>query len=393
MNSKARIGLVLVGVGDLSGGGGAERYFADLFVAYENSAACRQYELWLIVDESAITRLREINRMPVSERIIDLSKYGRNRFLLAWQLLVLATSGQFDLLHLTLALPRHLPWLWLLCSSQRRACLSLNVNDSEVAARLSGRPLARGLDLAWRTYLAYFGASVLDGVMAWYQNLIEALAKRAKHPRILHAARYCFVDSIRFKPAEIKENLVVYASRLVKVKRPDLFVDALGVAKARAPGLVGQWRFLLLGKGPALATLQARCAELGLQEVLDFDYAPDASRIFTRSRIFVSTQDHENFTSLSMLEAMAAGNAILARDVGQTRAFVRERQNGLLALTDSPEAICEKLLMMLEDEAMTRRWGVESRRIALEEHCAKNVLDEFDAFWQEVVTRRTEVVR
>ena len=388
MTRPARIGLVLFGVGDLTGGGGAERFFADLFAAYEHSASRRAHELWLICDASAVSRLREIGRLPESPRIVDLSAVGGNRLAMMQAMWQFASGTHFDLLHLTLALPRHLPWLWLSAWRRPRAAVTLNVNDYEVAARMHTAPAPLGLDLAWRTYRAYFRARALDGVMAWYRNLISAIECLSRRPPVLRAIRHCFVDTARFRPAGTKENLVVHAGRLVAVKRPMLYLDAIAEARRRNPAALAAWRFVLLGKGPLEAALRAHSSALGLDDLLQFDFAADTSHLFSRAKLFVSTQDHENFTPLSMLEAMACGNAILARDVGQTADFVREGTNGLLVREATPGALADGLLRMLGDEATLASYGAQSRRITLEEHCAENLLEEFDQFWRDVLAQR-----
>ena len=55
------VAFVLVGIGDLSGGGGAERFFAEAFEAYQELEEAR-YELYLITDESSLARLRQAGR-------------------------------------------------------------------------------------------------------------------------------------------------------------------------------------------------------------------------------------------------------------------------------------------------------------------------------------------
>lgn len=381
---RPRIGLVLVGAGDLTGGGGAERYFADLFLEWRASAERRGCELWLITDAVSRRHLAAIGRELGSAYVFELpeSPYAA-RWRQAHALRRLARDGAFDLLHLTQALPRHLPWLWSLAFNTRRARVTVNINDYEVAQWLEARRPPRGVDLAWRTYLAYFRSRTVDGFMVWYQRLVAPVnALRSGRDTPIQAARYCFVDTSQFMPAIDKHNEVVFAGRLVDVKRPGLFIDAVAAARRKAPASVDGWRFLMLGKGPLEAALRRQVAAAGLDDLLRIEFAEHVGTRLAHSRIFVSTQDEENFTSLAMLEAMACGNAIVARDVGQTRAFVREGENGNLMSHPDAEACADALLGIMGDPERQRRMGKESRRITLEEHCAENALAEFDMFWQ-----------
>jgi glycosyltransferase involved in cell wall biosynthesis len=120
---------------------------------------------------------------------------------------------------------------------------------------------------------------------------------------------------------------------------------------------------------------------LGVDGIVRLRDPVDLRGTLRQSRLFVSTQETENFTSLAMLEAMACGNAILARDVGQTRKFVRPRANGILVASDDPDAVADGLLTYLNHPDLHAAWQMESRRITVEEHCRQNVLAEFEAFW------------
>ncbi len=381
---KRRFGLVLVGVGDLTGGGGAERYFADLFLTHRARAAHANEELWLITDATTITRLEAIGRCVKGERVIQVPE---RRFVAAFgetrRLRQISTSGGFDLLHLTQALPRHLLWLWTL--PRLRSRITMNLNDDEIALRLESRPLPRGRDLEWRTYRAYFQSTAIDGYMVWYRRLAEVLPRfLAKRTSTVRAAQYCFVDVEKFKPAALKQKQIVFAGRFVSVKRPELFVAAVAIARARIPECLATWKFSMFGKGPLERALREQCHAAGLDDILTIGYAADMGSVLSTSNCFVSTQDHENFTSLAMLEAMACGNAIIARDVGQTVDFVRPGRNGLLVDSDKPEALADALVEYVSHPESHAVYAKESRRITEEEHCAENALSEFLEFWTTV---------
>ncbi len=386
---RPRVGVVLVGAGDLTGGGGAERYFADLFLAWRASADAHGCDLWLITDAESRSHLAAVGRILGTERVIVLEPAWGPCAL--WQGLAMrrmALDGRFDLLHLSLALPRHLPWIWSISKRSARARVTVNINDLEVAPALEAGRRPHGMDLEWRTYLAYFSSRTVDGFMVWYRRLVDQLARfRAHCPVPIRPARYCFVDVSHFTPAAEKRDEVVFAGRFVPVKMPALFVDAIAAARQRAPDLVNRWRFRMLGKGPLESALREQVVQAGLADILSVEYTEDTGAVLAYSRLFVSTQDEENFTSLAMLEAMACGNAIVARDVGQTREFVRDGSNGILAAGANAESVADAMLRCMAAPDDLARMGAESRRITLEEHCVEHVLDEFDEFWRGIVGR------
>ena len=105
---------------------------------------------------------------------------------------------------------------------------------------------------------------------------------------------------------------------------------------------------------------------------------------FSDSKCFVSTQDFENFTSLAMLEAMACGNAVVARNVGQTNFFVKDGVNGILAKEDSAKGIAEALKFYIEHPEKHEAMKTESIRIAREENTAEKFIQHLDSFWKKI---------
>jgi glycosyltransferase involved in cell wall biosynthesis len=244
-----------------------------------------------------------------------------------------------------------------------------------------GLRLDRREQIAYRLYLS---TARLDGIMTWYEDLREALAGLG-HRAVLRSARYCFVDTNVFAPAPVKKQWIVHAGRLVDYKRPMLFIEALARARALSPRSLSDWHCFVFGAGPLDKALYQAINRANLENLVTWGDPRALRATLAQTSLFVSTQDGDNFTSLAMLEAMASGAAILARDVGQTRAFVRPADNGLLVSGDDPDSIAAGLLDFLHARERHAKWQAESRRITLEEHCSDNVIAEFDAFWQSVL--------
>jgi glycosyltransferase involved in cell wall biosynthesis len=232
----------------------------------------------------------------------------------------------------------------------------------------------------------YFRWTRLDGVYTWY----EAFAAAAREQRwfsagaVLRAARYCFTEPARFTPAAAKEKLVIFAGRLSAQKRPLLFVDAVASVTARYPELCEGWRFDMYGGGGLEAAVRARIDAHGLGPVVRLSRVPDLSPAFARSRLFVSTQAFENFTSLAMLEAMAAGNAVIAEEIGQTGEFVRDGRNGHVVSPATADAFGDAIAEYLRHPERHDAMAVESRRLATEVHTIEHFADDITAFWRDV---------
>lgn len=385
-----RVALLLVGARDISGGGGAERYFADLFLAATRRSNPDR-EIVLFTDRATIAALAATGRDLMPYDIVILPGAGRATALVqAVAFLVHLVRRQIDIVHIVQALPRHLLWLHaLLCVPRKwRPRVSLNINDARLAHGLLQTPMVTSANIPplerW-TYDAYFRGGQLTGLMVWYSLFVERFASRYRHlPAVVHAARHCFVDTERFAPAKEKRCWVVFSGRLVNLKRPLMFVDGVAHALQQAPALLAAWGFFIFGGGPLQTVVQARIDELGLTDRVKMGVHDDLRATLAQSSIFVSTQDFENFTSLAMLEAMASGNAIVARDVGQTRLFVTPTCNGLLIPEAGTASDLGRSLIEAVGSGCLTAWGAESRRLSMEAHTVDHVLEEFDMFWYEV---------
>lgn len=65
-----------------------------------------------------------------------------------------------------------------------------------------------------------------------------------------------------------------------------------------------------------------------------------------------------------VLEAMAAGLAVVATDVGGSRVLVRDGENGLLVQPGSPEALATALSGAIQNRERLAHWGKASARLA-----------------------------
>lgn len=387
-----RVALLLVTVGDLSGSGGTERQFAGFFEYLRQQHPGRAT---LITGRSSLRRLRAAGLLASARDVVALplgERPAEGRLGILWMTLLLLwrTLGRgFDVIHLCQPTPGYVPYAAAVTWLPRflRPAVALTIVDCTLAPNLvSGDPA----DLYERQVLDahrwYFRWTRLDGVYAWYRAFVDVSRRLRLLPRwaAVVAARYCFTDVRRFQPA-VKEPLIVWAGRLSAQKRPLLFVDAIAALRSRAPQLVAGWRVEMYGRGPLERDVEARVREHGLDDLIRLTHTIDMAPVFARSRLFVSTQACENFTSLAMLEAMAAGNAVVAEDVGQTREFVRPGENGVLAQGPTAEAFAAALMEYLQSPGRYAEMAAESRRLATELHTVENFAADITAFWRAVL--------
>ena len=93
----------------------------------------------------------------------------------------------------------------------------------------------------------------------------------------------------------------------------------------------------------------------------------DALAELARVRVVVVPLLAGSGTRVKILEAWAAGRAVVSTRVGAEGLPAVHRENLLLA--DSPTEILEAVLVLLEDEPLRRRLGEAGRRLVEEQFC------------------------
>lgn len=104
--------------------------------------------------------------------------------------------------------------------------------------------------------------------------------------------------------------VVAAMSRLVPVKNYALLLDAF----ARADGLGGKARLVIIGDGPEKEALECQASSLGLEGRVDFVGARDNPMpLLKKADLFVHPSNREGF-GLVIVEALAAGVPVVATD-------------------------------------------------------------------------------
>ena len=129
---------------------------------------------------------------------------------------------------------------------------------------------------------------------------------------------------------------------------------------------------LLAGDGPQRAALQTLAIELGVADAVRFTGAVDhaeAVSLFAGCSLFVLPSRHEPMGIVN-LEAMAAGKAVVASEVGGVPELVAHDQNGLLVPRENVDAMAAAISRLMNDGELRARMGRAGRRRAEEFSCA-----------------------
>jgi glycosyltransferase involved in cell wall biosynthesis len=146
--------------------------------------------------------------------------------------------------------------------------------------------------------------------------------------------------------------------------RPEKNQRRLVRAAAAVPGDV---RLVIVGEGAERAALLAEAAACGIAGRLVLaGQRPDPERVLAALDIFALSSDTEQMP-ISLIEAMAAGRACAATDVGDVRAMLPEAQGPFVVPAEGEAALGRALATLAADPALRAALGGLNRARAAAE--------------------------
>jgi glycosyltransferase involved in cell wall biosynthesis len=161
--------------------------------------------------------------------------------------------------------------------------------------------------------------------------------------------------------------VVLFVGRVVGSKGLDVLLDAANAIEAR---------IVIVGDGPELARLRARCASMGLDDRVRFTGRVDPERVkdyVALASVGVLPSIYESY-GLAMVEIMTNGIPMVCTELGTGTTFInRPGETGLAVPPGDPAALAGALNRLLRDEPLRRRLGENARRRA-HEHFSTDVM-------------------
>jgi glycosyltransferase involved in cell wall biosynthesis len=153
------------------------------------------------------------------------------------------------------------------------------------------------------------------------------------------------------------DRLVVAAGRLHEQKRFDVLLEAFAAAEKRVPAA----RLAIVGTGSLRGDLEGRARALGVAgRVLFAGFRPDIPAVLAAGDLFALSSDDEGLPMV-VIEAMAAGRAVAATDVGSVRDLVVDGETGLVVPRRDPAALAEGMAALLSDDSRRDAMGAAGR--------------------------------
>jgi glycosyltransferase involved in cell wall biosynthesis len=175
--------------------------------------------------------------------------------------------------------------------------------------------------------------------------------------------------------------LVGIIARLVPIKAHEVFLEgAARLARAR-PDV----RFVVVGDGERRAALEALAAARHLGERVRFlGWRSDLDRIYADLDVVALTSRNEG-SPVALIEAMAAGRAVVSTAVGGVADVVTDNVTGWLVPVDDPDALAARIGALLADPGARARAGAAARVQVRDRYGAARLVDDIDRLYQDLL--------
>jgi glycosyltransferase involved in cell wall biosynthesis len=174
-------------------------------------------------------------------------------------------------------------------------------------------------------------------------------------------------------------------ANLRPVKDPETLVKAAKLLATEDPSLT----FHLAGDGPLRSSVEQMIQNAGLsRRVLLHGHVADTVDFLRRLEIFVLCSRSEGLPH-ALLEAMAAGRAVVATAVGGNRELITHDVNGLLVPPGDAAALAAAIGRLAADPALATRLADAARRSVADRFSLAAMTERFSDFYQTLSRRST----
>jgi glycosyltransferase involved in cell wall biosynthesis len=133
-------------------------------------------------------------------------------------------------------------------------------------------------------------------------------------------------------------------------------------------GMPEEWQLVILGEGPEREAIRGEALRLDIAHRVHLPgFLLEPARAIGLFDLFALSSDNEQFP-ISVVEAMAAGLAVAATDVGDVAAMLAEANRRYVTPAGDEAALCAALVELADNEALRRGIGEANRARARAEY-------------------------
>lgn len=188
------------------------------------------------------------------------------------------------------------------------------------------------------------------------------------------------------------EILISIIGRLVPVKNHELFLEGIAYVLKNSNRKI---RAMLVGDGETRQALEKKARELGIEfstekegshphPLIFASWRKDVDYVNAGSDIIALTSFNEG-TPVSLIEAQAAGRAIISTKVGGIEDVVLNEGTGLLSDLSDKEGFCKNLLRLTENEELRLTLGIKGPQHVMARYSYQRLVRDMSNLYDELL--------
>lgn len=167
-----------------------------------------------------------------------------------------------------------------------------------------------------------------------------------------------------------------------RVKGFDVLLKAAALLQQKIPA----FSVLIVGDGPQRPSLERMARRLGVQDRVRFvGEVSDVRLPLALIDLFVFSSRWPEAFGLTLIEAMAAGKAVVATEAGAVPEVIRHDVDGWLVPPDDPAAMAQSLAHLLRHPDIARRLSSQARSRVQETFSLERMAAEIEAVYRKVL--------
>jgi len=212
------------------------------------------------------------------------------------------------------------------------------------------------------------------------KNSVLNVTRLSKEPTIIPMG----VDLNIFQPFEnvkvnnnsIKKPSILTVGRLDEKKGIKYLIDAMPKVTQKFPDA----KLVIVGEGPEKDNLVNQIKMLSLEGNISMVGAvqnKELPKYYNKADLFVLPSLEEGL-GVVLLEAMACGTPVVGSNIGGIMDIITDKETGLLAQSENPKDIADKIIELFSDEWMRQRVTENGLKLIKEKFSWDVVIEQFE---------------
>ncbi|MCK4730455.1 MAG: glycosyltransferase family 4 protein [Candidatus Aenigmarchaeota archaeon] len=174
----------------------------------------------------------------------------------------------------------------------------------------------------------------------------------------------------------------------IRTLRPIYNVETLIRAIPLILKKIPKVKFIIAGKGEQKKYLMNLAKSLCIFNAIRFTGAiphNDLPKYLASSDVYVSTSLSDGGIAVSTLEAMACELAPVVTDIGDNKKWIKDGENGFIIPIKNPKKLAEKIIYLLENKDIRKKFGEINRKIIKEKQNYYKEMEKMETLYKKLI--------